>query len=480
MSAPVVDPGAAGPVPVATVVPASPILTFLGAAGTVTGSCFLLEHEASRVLVDAGLYQGPSELRRRNWDSLPIDPASVDAVVLTHAHLDHCGQLPRLVKDGFTGPILCSNETAALAAIVLRDSAHLLEEEARYANESGWSRHRPALPLYTALDVERTLRQLVPVPYDEHRTLAAAVGVQLHPAGHILGSATVEVDVAGHVVVFSGDLGRNGHPLLEPPGPPVAATALVVESTYGNRVHPPAEPSMLAGAIRRTIGRGGTVLIPAFAVDRTELVLLELERLERAGLIPRVPIHVDSPMALEALGVYLRALHEDSPQLRKDRAGALERLGALDLHAVRDASESRRLNDPERPCIIVSASGMATGGRVVHHLAHQLPDPRNCVVLTGYQAPGTRGRQLQDGARHLKIHGHYTPVRAEVVDVPDFSVHADADDLVAWVASAAAPPATVYVVHGEPESAAALAERIEDELGICAVVPTLGERVRVD
>ena len=460
--------------------PASPILTFLGAAGTVTGSCFLLEHDRSRVLVDAGLYQGPSELRRRNWEPLPVDPASVDAVLLTHAHLDHCGQLPRLVKDGFSGPIHCSKETAALAAIVLRDSAHLLEEEARYANEAGWSRHRPALPLYTADDVERTLRRFAPLPYDEHVALTGSVGVRLHPAGHILGSATIEVDIAGDVVVFSGDLGRAGHPLLEPPPPPAAATALVLESTYGDRVHPEAEPDVLAGAVRRTVARGGTVLIPAFAVDRTELVLLELERLERAGAIPRVPVHVDSPMALEALGVYLRALHEGSSQLRADRAEALERLRALDLHAVRDAAESRRLNDPEQPCIIVSASGMATGGRVVHHLAHQLPDPRNCVVLTGYQAPGTRGRQLQDGARHLKIHGHYVPVRAEVVDVPDFSVHADADDLVAWVASAAAPPTTVYVVHGEPASSAALAERIEDELGICAVVPMLGERVRVD
>ncbi|MBV6728368.1 MBL fold metallo-hydrolase [Nocardioides daeguensis] len=465
-------PGTAGP--------ASPILTFLGAVGTVTGSCFLLEHATSRVLVDAGLYQGPGELRRRNWEPFAIDPRSLDAVVLTHAHLDHCGQLPRLVKDGFDGPIYCSAETAALAAIVLRDSAHLLEEEARYANESGWTRHRPALPLYSAQDVEQTLRHLVPVLYDERRELTTTVGVRLHPAGHILGSATLEVDIAGEVVVFSGDLGRAGHPLLEPPAPPAAATALVLESTYGNRVHPPAEPDVLAGAVRRTIGRGGTVLIPAFAVDRTELVLLELERLERAGLIPRVPIYVDSPMALEALGVYLRALHDGSPQLRGDRAAALERLGALDLHSVRDAGESQRLNAPDQPCIIVSASGMATGGRIVHHLAHQLPDSRNCVVLTGYQAPGTRGRQLQDGARHVKIHGHYVPVRAEVVDIPDFSVHADADDLVAWVASAPAPPTTVYVVHGEPDSAAALAERIEDELGICAVVPTLAERVRVD
>lgn len=462
------------------VAPASPILSFLGAAGTVTGSCFLLEHGGSRVLVDAGLYQGPRELRRRNWERLPLDPSSIDAVALTHAHLDHCGRLPLLVRDGFTGPILCSRETAALAAIVLRDSAHLLEEEARDANASGWSRHDPALPLYTAEDVEETVRRFVAVPFDERHEAARSIGVRLHPAGHILGSATLEVDIAGETVVFSGDLGRSGHPLLRPPPAPAAARTIVLESTYGNRVHPPADPDVLAGAVRRTIGRGGSVLIPAFAVDRTELVLLELERLERAGLVPRVPIYVDSPMALEALGVYLRALHDDSPQLRIDRATALDRLASLDLHAVRDAAASQRLNDPDSPCIIVSASGMASGGRVVHHLAHQLWNPRNCVILTGYQAPGTRGRQLLDGARHLKVHGRYVPVRAEVVDVPDFSVHADADELIAWVASAPTPPATVYVVHGEAESAASLAARLEDELGICAVVPAVGERVRVD
>lgn len=465
--------------PASGAAPASPILSFLGAAGTVTGSCFLLEHGGSQVLVDAGLYQGPRELRRRNWDRLPVDPSAIDAIALTHAHLDHCGRLPCLVRDGFTGPILCSRETAALAAIVLRDSAHLLEEEARDANASGWTRHTPALPLYTAKDVEETIRLFEALPFGDRRE-AGSIGVRLHPAGHILGSATLEVDVAGETVVFSGDLGRDGHPLLLPPAAPAAAGTLVLESTYGNRVHPPADPDVLASAVRRTIGRGGSVLIPAFAVDRTELVLLELERLERTGCVPRVPIHVDSPMALEALGVYLRALHEGSPQLRTDRAEALDRLSSLDLHAVRDAAASQRLNDPETPCIIVSASGMASGGRVVHHLAHQLWNPRNCVVLTGYQAPGTRGRQLLEGARHLKVHGRYVPVRAEVVDVPDFSVHADADELVAWVASAPEPPKTVYVVHGEAESAASLAVRIEDELGICAVVPTVGERVRLD
>ncbi|MFC5730863.1 MULTISPECIES: MBL fold metallo-hydrolase RNA specificity domain-containing protein [Nocardioides] len=459
---------------------ASPVLTFLGASGTVTGSRFLVERGEEALLVDAGLYQGPSSLRRRNWEPPPFDPGALEGIVLTHAHLDHCGYLPCLVRDGFTGDVLCTQETADLAGIVLRDSAHLQEEEARYANQAGWSRHRPALPLYSAGDVERALPHLRDVAYGASHQISAALAVTLDPAGHILGSATATIDVGDRRVAFSGDLGRTGHPLLRPPGPPVAAAALVVESTYGDRLHPPPNPDLLRDAIRRTVARGGVVLVPAFAVDRTELVLLELQRLEETGAIPRVPIYVDSPMALDALGVYLRALHQGSPQLRGDRCGALDDLERLDLHAVRDATASRRLNAPDSPCIIVSASGMATGGRVVHHLAHQLPDERNCVVLTGYQAPGTRGRQLLDGARHVKLHGRYTPVRAEVVDIPDFSVHADADELVAWVASAQALPRMVYVVHGEPDASESLARRIEDELGICAVAPRLGERVRLD
>lgn len=457
-----------------------PALTFLGASGTVTGSRFVVEVGEERILVDAGLYQGPSSLRRRNWDPFPLGPATLGGVVLTHAHLDHCGYLPCLVRDGFAGEIACTRETAALTSIVLRDSAHLQEEEARHANERGWSRHQPALPLYTGEDVEATLRQFTEVPYGHSHQLTDSIGVTLRPAGHILGSATAAVDAGESRIVFSGDLGRAGHPLLRPPAPPPAASTLVLESTYGDRHHPEPDPDLLAGAIRRTVKRGGVVLIPAFAVDRTELVLLELLRLEKAGEIPRVPIYVDSPMALDALGVYRRALHDGSAQLRAGRAAALDDLALLNLRAVRDAAGSEHLNRPEEPCIIVSASGMATGGRVVHHLAHQLPDRRNSVVLTGYQAPGTRGRQLLEGARHLKIHGRYVPVRAEVVDIPEFSVHADADELVSWVASAEEPPKVVYVVHGEPDASTALARRIEDELGICAVVPGLGERVRLD
>ncbi len=416
------------------------VLTFLGAAGTVTGSKFLVDTETSNLMVDAGLYQGLAGLRRRNWAPFPVAAAGLDAIVVTHAHLDHCGHLPRLVREGFSGRIVCSPETAELVAIVLRDSAHLQEEDARQANEGGYSKHHPALPLYDAEDVERTLRLLDPVEFGASVALTPDARAVLTPAGHILGSATVLLDT-GRRTFFSGDLGRDRHPILRAPLPPPAVDTIVVESTYGDRRHPPADPDLLADAVRRTVGRGGTVLIPAFAVDRTELVLLELHRLMHEGLVPRVPVYLDSPMALAALSVYRRALDSGSVQLRPDLAEVRTALDALQVRGVADAAGSMRLNRPDSSCIIVSASGMATGGRVVHHLAYQLPDPRNCVVLTGFQAAGTRGRQLQEGARQLKMYGRYVPVRAEVVDIPQFSVHADADDILTWLAADSGAPA---------------------------------------
>lgn len=452
----------------------SPMLTFLGAVGSVTGSRFLVDGAQGRVLVDAGLFQGLADLRRRNWQPLPVPPASLDAVVVTHAHLDHSGYLPRLVRDGFTGPVFCTQGTADLAAIVLRDSAHLQAEDAAYANAAGFSRHDPALPLYLPEDVERTIPLLKPLEPCRRVGVAPGIAVTLRPAGHILGSSTAEVDADGATALFSGDLGRPHHPLLPAPADPPAVTTLVVESTYGDREHPPPDDELLASAVRRTAARGGTVLVPAFAVDRTELVLLELHRLMTAGRIPRLPVYVDSPMALASLEVYRRA---QSHQLTR---GEVSLFDLPEVHAVRDAAESIRLNDPDFPCIIVSASGMATGGRVVHHLRHQLPDPHNTVVLTGYQAAGTRGRQLVEGARQVKMHGRYVPVRAEIVQIPDFSVHADAPEIIAWLRRMPAPPRTVYVVHGEPRASARLADRIRDELGWTTVVPSFGERVRLD
>lgn len=450
-------------------------LSFLGAAGTVTGSKFLVDAGESRLLVDAGLYQGLADLRRRNWAPLGSDPADIDTVVLTHAHLDHCGYLPRLVRDGFRGRVLCTRETAALAEIVLRDSAHLQEEDAAFANEEGFSKHHPALPLYGTEDVEATLPLFEPVPYGERVPRSGGLAVTLHPAGHILGSATALVEAGSARALFSGDLGRPFHPLLDPPDDPPQADAVVVESTYGDRLHPADDDSVLAAAVRRTVERGGSVLIPAFAVDRTELVLLTLQRLRDQGSIPRVPIYVDSPMALATLEVYRSAAFRPGSGMRASGHWSVDN----QVTPVRDPVQSRRLNRPEQPCIIISASGMATGGRVVHHLREQLPDPRNTVVLTGYQAVGTRGRQLADGASAVKMHGRYVPVRAEVVPFTTLSVHADADEVVGWLSRMPKPPETAYVVHGEQHASEALAARIRDQLGWLVVVPRLGERVVV-
>jgi metallo-beta-lactamase family protein len=450
-------------------------LTFLGATGTVTGSRFLVEHDGARVLVDAGLYQGLRELRRRNWEQFPVDPSTLDAVVLTHAHLDHCGYLPRLVRDGFTGQIVCTMETAELAEIVLRDSAHLQEEDAAYANDAGFSKHRPALPLYDTDDVVRTLPLFVPVTYDREVSPAPGIEVVLRPAGHILGSSSAQVSAGGASACFSGDLGRPYHPLLFPPDDPPAVDSLVVESTYGDRAHPGRDEHVMADAIRRTLARGGSVLIPAFAVDRTELVLLRLKELRDRGLIPPVPVYVDSPMALRTLEIYQYAAARGTSGMRAEVGRAQFDPG--DLRPIEDAAGSALINTPTHPCVIVSASGMASGGRVVHHLRHQLPDHRNCVILTGFQAEGTRGRQLLDGARTVKVHGRYVPVNAEIVHDDTFSVHADADELIGWISRAKEPPRTVYVVHGEERSSAQLAHRIEVELGLSAVVPRLGEQV---
>lgn len=454
-----------------------PALTFLGAAGTVTGSKFLLEPAGRHILVDCGLYQGERHWRRQNWQPLGVDARRVDAVVLTHAHLDHCGYLPALVRRGFHGPVHVTEATAPLAAIVLRDSARLHEEEANSAARQGYSKHDPPLPLYTVEDAERAIGTFVRHPYDEAFPVAGS-RVTFRRAGHILGSASVLVELGDTRVLFSGDLGRPTHPLLLPRADAPAARTVVLESTYGDRTHPDpeAEHAKMAAAIRRTVARGGIVVIPAFAVDRTEIVLLALAELAARGDIPDVPVHVDSPMALESLAVYRDPAHAD--EIQADR---FEVLGAL--HHVTQArtwQESRRLSDPGSPSIIISASGMASGGRVVQHLSALLPDHRNTVILSGYQAVGTRGRALQEGAHEVKIRGRYVRVRAEVVTDSGFSVHADADELVSWLQAMPEPPETVYIVHGEPEAAASLADRVRETVDCAVAVARLGERILLD
>ena len=452
-------------------------LTFLGAAGTVTGSAFLLERGTQRVLVDCGLYQGEREWRRRNWEPFAVDPGSIGNVVLSHAHLDHCGYLPALVRQGFTGPAWCTEGTAALAAIVLRDSAHLQEEDADYAAQHRFSKHSRPVPLYDTEDAEKALTLLRPLPFGEPAQVAG-MEVTLDIAGHILGSAIARVTAADRTVVFSGDLGRPDHPLLRPPVPRPDGDVVVVESTYGDRRHPGDESRRLGKIITETLLRRGSVLIPAFAVDRTEVVLHALLGLRQNGAIPDVPIFVDSPMALTTLQIYRDAFAAHAADVRPE-VGA-DPFGIEGLHLAATVPESMALNHPEQPCIIVSASGMASGGRVVHHLAHMLPEHRNTVLLVGYQAVGTRGYDIAHGAAAVKALGRYIPVRARIEQLESLSVHADADELMGWLASGARAPDSCYVVHGEPDASAALAQRIRSELGWLAVAPQDGETVRLD
>jgi metallo-beta-lactamase family protein len=463
---------------------ARPALTFLGGAGTVTGSKFLADTGQARVLLECGLFQGARELRRRNWEPFPLPAHEIDAVVLTHAHLDHCGYLPALVREGFSGRVYATGYTAELAEIVLRDSARLLAEEAEHANSHGWSKHHPALPLYTEDDVDRAVRLITPVEAGQQVGIAPHVTLTLHHAGHILGSAWAQLDLTNGrrscTIASSGDLGRPAHRLLRPPEPFTRADVLLIESTYGNREHHDDEARQaFATVITRTLGRGGSVIIPAFAVDRTEVILRTLRELRHAGQIPQAPVLIDSPMALAALAVYQKAIAGGSDELRPEIiADGTEALDPGQTRELRTVAESMTANSPAYPSVIVSASGMATGGRVLHHLRHLLPDPRNTVLIVGFAAEGTRARDLAEGARTIKIHGEYVPVRAEIAETDAFSAHADADDVLSWLA-AAPEPVTTYVVHGEPAAAAALRDRLDRELGWTAVVPSLGERVVV-
>ncbi len=446
---------------------------FLGAADGVTGSRHLLESAGSRILLDCGMFQGFKTFRERNWLPLAVPPSEIDAVVLSHAHLDHSGWLPGLVKAGFRGPIYASPATCDLAQVLLLDSAHLQEEDARRANRQGFSRHAKALPLYTKADAKKAIAKLVPLAPGRVRRVGD-VDVALTPVGHLLGACAVTLRRGGESLGFSGDLGRSSDILMPPPQPLGALDVLLVESTYGNRLHPADDdtPQRLAQIVRDTVARGGSVLLPTFAVGRAQALLAVLQRLKRAGEIPaHLPIFLDSPMAIEATALYTR-------HRRLLRLPAREVAQLCDgVRMVATAAQSQRLAAARMPAVILSASGMATGGRVLHHLAHLAPDARHHIVFAGFQVGGSRGAHLVAGAGEVKIHGAMVPVRAAVSQLEGFSGHADADGLLDWLRQLPAAPRQTYVVHGEPDAADTLRARIQNELGWAVRVPQHQETV---
>jgi len=459
-----------------------PELTFLGAARTVTGSKYLLTHGKARVLFDCGLFQGLKELRLRNWEDLSVPASSVDAVVLTHAHLDHVGYVPRLVKQGFKGPVFCTAGTAELSQLVLPDSGRIQEEDARQANRHGYSKHSPAMPLYDEADAHRALTHFHPVGFGRQLEVAAGVTVEFRGSGHLLGSAYVITRLSGgHTILFGGDLGRYGRPVLPDPEDAVQADTVLVESTYGDRDHPTDDQgNELAVVIRETAARGGKVVIPAFAIGRVEELLYWIRRLERERRIPVMPVFVDSPMAAEALRFYIQRSHELDPEMRPDaKPGArdVSAFATARFQVIASPQQSKELTASRKPAVVISSSGMATGGRVLHHLAAALPDPKNTVLLVGFQSEGTRGRQLLEGATEIRIHGAPVPVRARVAKLNQMSGHADRGEIVRWLKTLPAPPKRLFLVHGEPKPMDALKATIQAELGWDAVTPQHQEAV---
>lgn len=465
-------------------------LRFLGAAQGVTGSCCLLDTGESRLLIDCGLFQERESLTR-NWDPFPVPASTISAIVLTHAHLDHCGRLPKLVREGFTGKVFCTPATADIAQIVLRDSAHVQMEDAAQKRKrherKGRTDVRPAVPLYSAEDVETSIRLFEPVPLERPFQPCAKIRVSLHESGHVLGSAAVRAetpgsDAAGRVIVFSGDVGRWNAPILRDPNPPTEADYVVIESTYGDRTHPPMEaiPEELAQIVRATHQAGGNLVIPSFAIERTQDLLYRLGELMRAGRIPRLKVFVDSPMSVRVTEVFRR-----HPELFDAETLALLNQGAHpcdfpSLTLCRTVEESKALNRLQHPAILISGSGMCTGGRIKHHLAHNLPRPESTVLFVGYQAVGTLGRSLLDGNRVVRILGEETPVAARIRRIDGFSAHADREELLRWLSGFKRAPRQVFVNHGEPETARTFAATLQARYGWQTAVPAFGDSVQLD
>jgi len=453
-------------------------LTFLGAAGCVTGSKYLVEAAGRKLLVDCGLFQGTSELKDRNWKPLPVDPETIDYAVLTHAHLDHTGWLPVLVRDGYRGPIFANPATIELTEILLKDSAHLQEEETEHAKKKKYSRHAEPRSLYTPDNVQPVLKQLKTMPRSGGFDISPEFHVASFDAGHILGSASLELIIRENgkkiVVVFSGDIGRYGQPILKEPTTPASnADVLICESTYGDREHQDGNPEELLGQIvNRVVKRGGSIVIPAFAIGRTQTFMYYLRRLEDQQRIPRIPVYVDSPMALSATDLYIKHKEDHDLEFAREESsdGKGDPLNVHEFHLTRSAEESKAINEVKTPCIIISASGMVSGGRVLHHMMQRLPNAKNAVILAGFQAEGTRGRALQEGAKTLNIFGQAVPVCAEIVELGQFSAHAGKSELLRWLSGFPVPPRQTYLTHGEPAAAQALEGAIQQKFGWKAAV----------
>ena len=458
----------------------SATLTFLGAAGTVTGSRHVLESGQTRLLLDCGLFQGLKELRLRNWAPSPVPATSIAGVLLSHAHIDHSGALPRLGREGFRGPIYCTGATAELLGIMLPDAAHLQEEEAEFANRHGTSKHAPALPLFTTADADRVLTQVRPVGFNESFSPAAGVSARFINSGHILGAAFIEVSIDGRTLVFTGDIGRYGVPIMRDPDPVAAADVLLLESTYGNRLHPPDDHhDMLAAAVERAVAQKAWLLIPAFAIGRTQEILYDLRGLEDVARIPSLPVYLDSPMGDKATVIYARHTEEHDPDARGIEAAGGRPFAPKNLRICKSVEDSKRLNDTDGPGILIAGSGMATGGRILHHFVRRLSDARTTVLFVGYQAAGTRGRLLREGARQMKMLGQSVPVRAAIMASDAYSAHADQGEILRWLGGFTRPPVATYIVHGEPDAASALQVRIASQLKWRAVVAQDGQRVDI-
>lgn len=450
-------------------------LQFLGGTETVTGSKYLIEADGTRILVDCGLFQGVKNLRDLNRKPFNVPPETIDTVLITHAHLDHSGFVPALVKQGFQGDVVMTPGTAQLCSILWADSAHLLEEEAAHANKYGYSKHAKATPLYTIDDVNAALGQVRVAEFDTALTISPQVTATFVHAGHILGAAGLRLTVNGVTVHFTGDLGRPEDPLMNAPAAFAGSDVLVAESTYGDRTHPAIDPQTeLAEAIAPVLERHGVVIVPAFAVGRTQELMLHVSRLIQNGTLPKVPVYVNSPMASSATSMY--AEHREEHRIDENEFREMYDFA----HMVRTVDESKLLNERHGPMIIIAASGMMTGGRVLHHLTKFGTDPNNAILISGYQAVGTRGRLLADGAETLRIFGRDVPIRAEVIQLESMSAHADADEMIAWMGAASTPPKMTYVTHGEPEASDRLRFRIANELRWPARAPRMGEIINLD